>query len=86
MSRRIFSHAGCRIDLNQPGLVRPTGATTDVRIELPGNKKLALSAEVTRIDRVTGELGIRFEPTEIDLAPIDRLVYATVKAQKLAEE
>jgi PilZ domain-containing protein len=80
-----LSHDGCRIDLNQPGLVRPIGVTADVHIELPGNEKFALSAEVMRIDTVTGEVGMRFEPTEIDLAPIDRLVYATVKLQQLAQ-
>jgi hypothetical protein len=81
-----LSHGGCRIDLNQPDLVRSVGATAEVRIELPGNKKFALAAEVMRIDRQTGELGMRFEPTELDLAPIDRLVYATVKRQKITEE
>jgi hypothetical protein len=81
-----LSHDGCRIDLNQPDRVRPVGATAEVRIELPDNKRFELSAEVIRIDRVTGELGMRFEPSEIDLAPIDRLVYATVKRQKLAQE
>jgi hypothetical protein len=79
-----LSHDGCRIDLNQPGLV-PIGATADVHIELPGNETFALTAEVMRIDTLTGELGMRFEPTEIDLAPIDRLVYATVKRQQLAQ-
>jgi PilZ domain len=81
-----ISHDGCRIDLNQPGLVQPIGAMADVYIELPGGKKFALPAEVIRIDRVTGELGMRFEPTEIDLAPIDRLVYSTVKRLQLAEQ
>jgi hypothetical protein len=81
-----LSHGGCRIDLNQPDLVRSVGTTAEVRIELPGNKKFALEAEVMRIDTQTGELGMRFEPTEIDLAPIDRLVYATVKRQKITQE
>ena len=63
-----------------------SAAPPHVRIELPGNKNFALSAEVMRVDRITGELGMQFEPTEIDLAPIDRLVYATVKRQKLTEE
>jgi hypothetical protein len=81
-----LSHSGCRIDLNQPDLVRSVGETAEVRIELPGNKKFALEAEVMRIDAQTGELGMRFEPTEVDLAPIDRLVYAKVKRQKITEE
>jgi hypothetical protein len=81
-----LSHGGCRIDLNQPDLVRSVGATAEVRIELPDHKKFALTAEIMRIERQTGELAIRFEPTEIDLAPIDRLVYATVKRQKITEE
>jgi PilZ domain len=80
-----ISHDGCRIDLNQPGLMQPIGAMADVCVELPDGKKFALAAEVIRIDRVTGELGMRFEPTEIDLAPIDRLVYSTVKRLQLAE-
>lgn len=80
-----LSHGGCRIDLNQPGLARGVGTTANVHIELPGNEKFALSADVVRIDRMTGELGMQFEPTEIDLAPIDRLVYATVKRQNLAQ-
>ena len=80
-----LSHAGCRIELNQPGLVRETGATANVYIELPGNKKFALPATVTRTDAVTGELGMQFEPTELDLAPIDRLVYATVKRHKITQ-
>jgi hypothetical protein len=81
-----LSHGGCRIDLNQPGLVREVGTTANVHIELPGNEKFALAADVVRIDRITGELGMQFEPTEIDLAPIDRLVYATVKRQTLSEQ
>jgi hypothetical protein len=81
-----LSHGGCRIDLNQADLVRSVGSTAEVRIDLPGNKKFQLAAEVMRIDRQTGELGMRFEPTELDLAPIDRLVYATVKRQKITEE
>jgi hypothetical protein len=81
-----LSHDGCRIDLNQPDLVRSVGATAEVHIELPGNKKFALEAEVVRIDTQTGELAMRFEPTEVDLAPIDRLVYAKVKRQKITEE
>jgi hypothetical protein len=81
-----LSHDGCRIDLNNPGLVRSVAETAEVCIELPGNQTFALEAEVMRIDRTTGELGMRFEPTEIDLAPIDRLVYAAVKQQKLTEE
>ena len=66
--------------------MRSVGATAEVRIELPGNKKFALTAEIMRIDMQTGELGMRFEPTELDLAPIDRLVYATVKRQNITEE
>jgi hypothetical protein len=66
--------------------VRAATRHPEVIIELPGNKKFALAAEVMRIDRQTGELGMRFEPTELDLAPIDRLVYATVKRQKITEE
>jgi hypothetical protein len=81
-----LSHDGCRIDLNQPDLMQSVGATAEVRIELPGNKTFALESEVIRIDSQTGELGMRFEPTELDLAPIDRLVYATVKRQKVTEE
>ena len=81
-----LSHDGCRIDLNQPDLVRSVGTAAEVLIELPGNKNFALEAEVVRIDTQTGELGMRFDPTELDLAPIDRLVYATVKRQKITEE
>jgi len=81
-----LSHGGCRIDLNQPDLARLVGATAEVRIELPGNRTFALEAEVMRIDALTGELGMRFEPTEIDLAPIDRLVYAKVRRQNLTQE
>ena len=66
--------------------MRSVGATAEVHIELPGNKKFALEAEVVRIDTQTGELAMRFEPTEVDLAPIDRLVYAKVKRQKITEE
>ncbi|HEY5050611.1 MAG TPA: PilZ domain-containing protein [Acidothermaceae bacterium] len=81
-----LSHGGCRIDLNQPDLAQSVGAMAEVRIELPGNRRFALEAEVVRIDTQTGELGMRFDPTEIDLAPIDRLVYAAVKRQKISEE
>lgn len=81
-----LSHDGCRIDLNRPDLARSVGATAEVDIELPGKRRFALEAEVIRIDTQTGELGMRFEPTELDLAPIDRLVYATVKQQKITEE
>lgn len=81
-----LSHGGCRIDLNQADLVQPIGATANVHLELPGSEKFLLSAEVVRIDGSTGEMGMRFQPTEIDLAPIDRLVYATVKQQKLSAE
>jgi len=81
-----LSHGGCRIDLNRPDLVRSVGVRAQVHIELPGNKKFTLDAEVMRIDTQTGELGMRFEPTEVDLAPIDRLVFAAVKRQKITEE
>jgi hypothetical protein len=81
-----LSRGGCRIDVNQPDLVRSVGVTAEVRIELPHNRTFVLLAEVIRIDTQTGELGMRFEPTEIDLAPIDRLVYAAVKRQKITEE
>jgi hypothetical protein len=74
-----LSRTGCRIALNEATHVRPVGTPAHIMIELPGNEDFQLSAAIVRATGDTGELALHFQPTNIDLAPIDRLVYATVK-------
>ncbi len=81
-----LSRGGCRIALNQVDLMRQVGTAADLEIELPDNQNFSLSGEIVRTASATGELALRFQPTDIDLAPIDRLVYATVKQHNTAPE
>jgi hypothetical protein len=74
-----LSRTGCRISLNRSDLVGPVGTSADLELELPGGEKLALGGDIVRVEGLTRELALHFRPTEIDLTPIDRLVYATVK-------
>jgi hypothetical protein len=80
------SHSGCLISLNHASGLRPVGSLAEIEIELPGGRTLELSADLVRTDGARGELGMRFQPTEIDLAPLDRLVYATVKRRQTRED
>ena len=81
-----LSRTGCRIALNQANHVRPVGTPAYIMIELPGNEHFQLSGNVVRAAGETGELALHFQPTNIDLAPIDRLVYATVKRRHVIGE
>ena len=81
-----LSRSGCRISLNEADQIRPVGTPADIMIELPGNEKFELSGDIVRATGDTGELALHFQPTNIDLAPIDRLVYATVKRRYVIGE
>jgi PilZ domain len=76
-----LSRSGCLIALNRPGLMRPVGTRTTLEIELPGHANVSVPAHIVRIDSRTAELAVHFEPIDIDLSPIDRLVYAAIKRQ-----
>ena len=81
-----LSRSGCRIALNEAAQLRPVGTAADVMIELPGNENFQLSGDIVRASGDTGELALHFQQTDIDLAPIDRLVYATVKRRYVIGE
>jgi hypothetical protein len=81
-----LSHTGCRIALNRADALQPVGTTARLAIELPGNEDLKLTGDVVRAAGDTGELALQFRPTDIDLAPIDRLVYAAVKRRRVVQE
>jgi hypothetical protein len=81
-----LSHSGCLIALNQADSLRPVGTTAQVQIELPGNETFSLSCDIVRIGGATGEVALRFQPTDVDLASIDRVVFATVKRNNAAQE
>jgi hypothetical protein len=74
-----LSRTGCRIALNDVDLMPRIGSTVGVLIELPGEAALPLAGTVVRTSQLAAEIAVRFQPAEIDLAPIDRLVYATVR-------
>jgi hypothetical protein len=74
-----ISRTGCRISLNRSDFVGSLGTSADLELELPTGEKFALTGDIVRVEGLTGELALHFRPTEIDLAPIDRLVYATVR-------
>jgi PilZ domain len=78
-----LSHTGCRISLNHSDFIGPVGSSADLELELPGGERFALTGDIVRVEGLTGELALHFRPTEIELAPIDRLVYATVKRDTL---
>jgi hypothetical protein len=75
-----LSRTGCRVALNQVDQLPRVGARIGLLIELPGESALSLSGVVVRTEQVAATIAVRFQPTQIDLAPIDRLVYATVRA------
>jgi hypothetical protein len=81
-----LSHTGCLIALNRADALRPIGTSAHVQIELPGRESFDLDADIVRTVGSTGELALRFQPTDIDLAPIDRLVYATVKRRNSVDQ
>jgi hypothetical protein len=81
-----LSRTGCRIALNEADQLRPIGTSADIMIELPGNENFQLSGDIVRATSDTGELALHFQPADIDLAPIDRLVYATVKRRYVIGE
>lgn len=81
-----LSRTGCRIALNEADHLRPVGTPARIMIELPGNEQFELSGDIVRATGDTGELALHFQPTDIDLAPIDRLVYATVKRRYVTGE
>jgi hypothetical protein len=81
-----LSQTGCLIALNQANLLQRVGTTANVQIELPGGENFRLSGEIVRIASATGELALHFQPTDVDLAPIERLVYTAVRQRMPAED
>jgi hypothetical protein len=80
-----LSHSGCLIALNKADLLRRVGTTVRLLIELPANEHVSLACDVVRRTGATGEVALRFQPTNIEVASIDRLVYSTVKRNNAAE-
>jgi hypothetical protein len=76
-----LSHSGCLITVNRAGPMPTIGSSAEVEIGLPGRTDCVVSADVVRSDAAAGELALQFEATDVDRAPIDRLVFATVKRQ-----
>jgi hypothetical protein len=74
-----LSRSGCLIALHQADLLRPIGTSARLDIELPGHENFSLAGAIVRVKDATGEVAMHFQPTDIDLAPVDRLVYATVR-------
>lgn len=74
-----LSRSGCLIALNEADLLRPVGTAARLDIELADNESFSLAGAIVRVESDTGEVALHFQPTEIDLAPVDRVVYATVR-------
>jgi hypothetical protein len=74
-----LSRSGCLIALNEADLLRPVGTGARLDIELPGNESFSLAGAIVRVEGTTGEVALHFQPTDIDLTPVDRVVYATVR-------
>jgi hypothetical protein len=74
-----LSRSGCLVALNEADLLRPVGSTATLDIELPDNENFSLTGAIVRVEGATGEVAVHFAPSDIDLAPVDRVVYATVK-------
>jgi PilZ domain len=74
-----LSRSGCLIALNEADLLRPVGTAARLDIELADNESFSLAGAIVRVESGTGEVALHFQPTEIDLAPVDRVVYATVR-------
>jgi hypothetical protein len=74
-----LSRSGCLIALNEADLLRPVGTAARLDIELADNESFSLAGAIVRVESATGEVALHFQPTEIDLAPVDRVVYATVR-------
>jgi hypothetical protein len=81
-----LSHTGCLIALNRADELHAIGSVAQVEIDLPGRRDFVLAADVVRNNGASGEVAVRFRPTDIDLSPIDRLVYATVKRRQTGGE
>ncbi|HTC70502.1 MAG TPA: PilZ domain-containing protein [Acidothermaceae bacterium] len=76
-----LSRSGCLIALNEIDLLRPIGTAARLEIELPGNESFSLEGAIVRVVGSTGEVAVHFQPSDIDLAPVDRVVYASVKRE-----
>jgi hypothetical protein len=74
-----LSRSGCLIALNEADLLRPVGTTARLEIELPDNESFSFVGAIVRIAGSSGEVAVHFQPMNIDLAAVDRVVYATVK-------
>jgi len=74
-----LSRSGCLIALNDADLLRPVGTAIRLELELPGNDRFTLEGALVRVAASTGEVAVHFQPSDIDLAPVDRVVYASVK-------
>jgi hypothetical protein len=74
-----LSRSGCLVALNEADLLRPVGSTATLDIELPDTENFSLTGAIVRVEGATGEVAVHFAPSDIDLAPVDRVVYATVK-------
>jgi hypothetical protein len=73
-----LSRSGCLVALNEADFVHTVGTRADLQIELPGDETLVLPGHIVRTTMTAGQIAVRFQPTDIDLASIDRLVYSTV--------
>jgi hypothetical protein len=74
-----LSRSGCLIALNEIDLLRPIGTAARLEIELPDNESFSFEGAIVRVVGSTGEVAVHFQPSDIDLSPVDRVVYATVK-------
>jgi hypothetical protein len=79
-----LSRSGCLIALNEADLFRPIGTAARLEIELPGNESFSLEGAIVRVVGSAGEVAVHFQPSDIDLAPVDRVVYASVKRENNA--
>jgi hypothetical protein len=75
-----LSRSGCLVTLNEADLLRPIGTKTRLEIKLPSNETFSLEGAIVRIVAgTTAEVAVHFQPSSIDLAPLDRVIYASVK-------
>jgi hypothetical protein len=81
-----ISRSGCLVALNEADFVHQVGSCADLQIEMPGNEILVLTGDIVRTTMAAGEIALRFRSTELDLAPLDRFVYATVRRERSSEE
>jgi hypothetical protein len=81
-----ISRSGCLVALKAADFLNPVGTGANLRIELLDEEILVLPGDIVRTTMAAGEVAVRFRATEIDLAPLDRLVYSTVMRERLDGE